>query len=470
MPFTKIKKFNPRPKKVLHLNPFFIIALSFLGVIFLGSFLLSMPFSIKEGVTSNYIDNLFTATTSLCVTGLVSAPLGVGGTYTFAGQIIVLILIQIGGLGVTTFGSIFFLFIQRKVDMNQQKLIKENWNLSSYKGIKPMFYKILCVSFSFEIFGSILSFIDFYYIHNFELTEAIKVGVFNSVSAFNNAGIDILGTSSLINYNSDVLLLLTNSFLIIMGGIGYFVVIDIIEKRFHFKKLTLHSKVVITYTIFLIIAGTLLIYVSEINNNSNMTFLNSYFMSVSSRTAGFTTNDLYLLRNSTIIILCLFMFIGASPGSAGGGIKTTTIAVFFAFFRSNMTSRSPHLFKRDIKKDLINKALLIIIMGVGVFLSGYFIINCIEGAHIYVLNNQRIDNYVEGCRMFQSIDYAFEAMSGFATVGLTTGITPYLHVGSKVVLVALMYIGRVGPLTLSVMFKPKEKAMYRYVSEDVSIG
>lgn len=470
MAFTRNKKDDQKTKKVIHLNPFFIIALSFLGVIFLGSFLLSMPFSIKEGVTSNYIDNLFTATTSLCVTGLVSAPLGVGGTYTLAGQIIVLILIQIGGLGVTTFGSIFFLFIQRKVDMSQQNLIKENWNLSNYKGIKPMFFKILTVSFSFELFGAIISFLDFRYIHNFSVVESIKVGVFNSISAFNNAGIDILGTSSLINYNTDVLLLLNNSFLIIMGGLGYFVIIDIIEKKFNFKKMTLHSKVVIVYSIILVLAGSLLIYISEIGSQSNISFLNSYFMSVSSRTAGFTTNDLYLFRNSTIIIMCFLMFVGASPGSAGGGIKTTTIAVFFAYFRSNMTSKNPHLFKRNIKKDLINKALLIIIVGVGVFLLGYFTINCIEGTYIYVLNNQRIYEYEQGCRMYQSIDYAFEAMSGFATVGLTTGITPYLHIGSKIVLVALMYIGRVGPLTLSMMFKPKEKAMYRYVSEDIAIG
>lgn len=457
-------------KKKIHINPFLIIALSFLVVIFLGSFLLSMPFSIKEGVNISYVDNLFTATTSLCVTGLLTIPLGVGATYTSIGKIIILILIQIGGLGVTTFGTIFFLFVQKKVDISQQNLIKENWNLGSYKGIKPMFFKILTVSFSFELFGTALSFLDFYYIHNYSAIDALKIGFFNSISSFNNAGIDVLGSSSLINYSSDVLLLLTNAFLVIAGGIGYFVVIDIIEKRFKFKKFSLHTKVVLVYSLILIISGTFCIYLGELFNTSNVDFLNAYFMSVSSRTAGFTSKDLYLFRNSTIIMMCIFMFIGASPGSAGGGVKTTTIAVFLAYFRTIVTNKNPHLFKRNIKSELINKALLIIIMGLSVFIGGYFIINAIEGGQVYVYESTRVDNYIEGCRTYSSLDIAFDAMSGFATVGLTTGITPYLRTGSKVILVALMYIGRVGPLTLSAMFKPKEKAMYSYVSEDLSIG
>lgn len=453
------------------INPFFLIAISFLIVLIIGSLILYSPISLNEGVSVSYIDSLFTCTTSLCVTGLVSIKEGIAETYNLFGKIVIGTLIQIGGLGVMTFFTLFIVVLKRRMNIKEQYLIKESWNLSSVQSIRKIFLYILLATFIFELLGAILSFFSFFFIHKMPLDAAIGYSIFHSVSSFNNAGIDLFGTTSLINFSTDHYLLFVTTLLIIFGGIGYFVIVEVVLKKFNFKKLSLHSKVTISYTLFLILFGTFIVYIVEyFNDGSILNLMDAYFISVSSRTAGFTSVDLYTLRHASLIVVMILMFIGASSGGSGGGVKTTTFAMFVIYLRSLISNKTPHIYKRTIRDEVIKKALILILLGFSLFILGFILIASIEGNHIYVVDGEKVSVIQDGCLIFTSIDYAFDCMSAFATVGLTTGVTPYLHTYSKIILIILMYVGRVGPLTISVMFKTKKEPLYRYVSEDVNVG
>ena len=456
--------------KKIKLQPIAIIGLSFLGVIFIGACFLALPIAHNEGTSVNFFDALFISTSCTCVTGLVSLPEGVAAAFNLFGRIVMGILIQLGGLGVTTIAVIIFMLTSRKLTFTKQSLIKESWNLNSYKGIKRIFAEVLAVSFSFELLGSILLFFVFYFGHHFSLDESIGYAVFHSVSAFNNAGFDLFGTTSLINFENDIALNLIISLLIIAGGLGFIVIIDIITKRFKFKKFRLHTKIVLVYTLFFIVFGTLAIYLSELFNESNTSFMGAFFMSVSTRTAGFTMYDLSKYRDVSLLIMIILMFVGASPGGTGGGVKTTTIALLFYYIRSIVTDRDPHTFRRNLNRGLIRKALLIILLGLLFFLIGLFIICFCEMDYNYIKDGIKYKDYIEGASTFNALDYAFEAMSAYGTVGLSTGFTAYFSTGSKIVLICLMYVGRLGPLTISTMFKSKNIQTYKYAEEEIAIG
>lgn len=474
----KTAKLNKRKYKP---NPALVIAASFLAVILIGSIFLYLPISLNEGQPQvSYIDALFTSTSCTCVTGLVSVKQGVGSLYNVFGRTIMGLLIQIGGLGVTTFGVIIYILINQKLGLNNQTLVKENWNLGNFRSIRKIFLQVILVSLSFEFVGAILTFFDFYFVHNYPVNEAIGYAIFHSVSAFNNAGFDVFpnNTGSLIMYENDLYLNLLTCCLIFFGGIGYFVIIDIFHHRFHFKKFSLQGKVAITYSLFLVFSGALAIYLGELNNadditqltNNGVTFQGALFMSVSSRTAGFTMYDLSKYRDITILMMILLMFIGASPGSAGGGIKTTTFALLIAYIRGIVTNRKPYLFKRSINENLIKKALLIILLGLMFFTLGLIIVSGFEGNANYVLNGEKHKDYVEGAIRFSTIDYAFECMSAFGTVGLSTGLTPYYSIGSKLVLIVLMFVGRIGPLSIPTLFKSQANEKWQYAEGDISVG
>lgn len=458
-------------KKKFEIRPIAFICLAFLLVIFIGSLLLWAPFSLNEGVSVDYIDALFTSTSATCVTGLVSLPNGsVADTYNIFGRFVVAALIQIGGLGAATLAMSFILIISNSLTMNQQTLIKESWNISSFKGLKRIFYLNFLITFIAEFAGAILIFFDLYFLHGDVIKgvdDAFGHAFFLSVSAFNNAGFDIFGNTSLISFSNDVFLNLIISLLIIFGGLGYLVIIDVVSKKCNFKKLNLHSKVVISMTLFLIVVGTLTIYLSEnmahfINNSepAGMTLLESYFLSVSTRTAGFTTYNLYDARIASILLMNILMFIGASPGGTGGGIKTTTAFALFMRIRSGFDGKHPHAFKRSIAKDTIQKAFTLFFLST-LFLSFFILlIFCFEGGSI------------EGNGMtFDSLDYVFDAFSAFATVGLSVGVTPFFSLGSKICLILLMFIGRIGPMSISLsLFKYKKNINWKYVDEELPIG
>jgi trk system potassium uptake protein TrkH len=449
-----LKDFTSKIKKKFVMRPMLLIALSFFLVIMVGSILLVCPFSHEPGVEVTYLNALFTSVTATCVTGLVDLKDGIAGTYSLAGELIILLLIQLGGLGVTSIGT-FFIITIFGLSLSQQELIKETWNLSSAKILKRIFYYTLLITFIIEVSGAILSFISFYCIHNFDLNTAVYYGFFHSISSFNNAGIDLLGTTSLI-HTQDPLLLSTTAILITMGGLGYVVIVDILAKKFNFKKFKAHTKIVLVMTLTLFITGSLFIFLTSFADGAfQIPFTDSMFLSVSTRTAGFTNVNLSTVPTASIIVMVIFMFIGASPGGTGGGIKTTTVFAIFAYIRSVFQNREPYGFKRQINKDGARKALLLFVVGICLIIFVSLTISVTESAYG---NNLAYDEIL------------FETTSAFSTVGLSTGITPQLSEVSRVILILLMYLGRIGPMSITSILQSKSIPAWHYVEENIPIG
>lgn len=428
--------------KKRHLTPARIIALGFAGVILLGSLLLMLPCSVKKDVDLAYIDALYTSTSAVCVTGLIAVD--AGDTFTPVGQFILGALIQIGGLGVTAVGAGIILLMGRRVNLRGRNLVREAMNLDSGRGVVQFVRSIFATTLLFEGLGALLSLISF--ARTRPMPEAIGISIFHSVAAFNNSGFDILGgMQNLIPYQSDVLLNLVTCALIIFGGLGFLVMLDI-RRAGSFRKLTFHSKVVITTTAALLIAGTLLLKATE-----DMTWLGAFFHSVSARTAGFSTYSMGELTNAGLFTLILLMFIGASPGSTGGGIKTTTFFALMQQVRAVFTKKKPGGFHRTLPGEAIDKAGVIALLSVVVVCVGTFLL----------------------CVLEPELDFVrllFEEVSAFGTVGLSTGITPDLSVASKLVLIFTMYIGRLGAFTLFSLWIDRPDPSIRYTEEMITIG
>ena len=419
-----------------------LIALGFAAVILIGSALLMLPISIRPGVEVAYIDALFTSTSAVCVTGLIAVD--AYDNFTVFGQAVLAGLIQIGGLGVTSVGVGLILAAGRRVSIKGRSLVKEALNVDSFQGMVRLIQWVLKVTLCFEGAGAVLSFLTFS--QDYPLPRALWTSVFHSIAAFNNSGFDILGgMQNLIPYQSDVLLNLVTCALIIFGGLGFLVMLDI-RRAGSFRKLTFHSKVVITTTAALLIAGTLLLKATE-----DMTWLGAFFHSVSARTAGFSTYSMGELTNAGLFTLILLMFIGASPGSTGGGIKTTTFFALMQQVRAVFTKKKPGGFHRTLPGEAIDKAGVIALLSVVVVCVGTFLL----------------------CVLEPELDFVrllFEEVSAFGTVGLSTGITPDLSVASKLVLIFTMYIGRLGAFTLFSLWIDRPDPSIRYTEEMITIG
>ena len=419
-----------------------LIALGFAAVILIGSALLMLPISIRPGVEVAYIDALFTSTSAVCVTGLIAVD--AYDNFTVFGQAVLAGLIQIGGLGVTSVGVGLILAAGRRVSIKGRSLVKEALNVDSFQGMVRLIQWVLKVTLCFEGAGAVLSFFTFS--QDYPLPRALWTSVFHSVAAFNNSGFDILGgMQNLIPYQSDVLLNLVTCALIIFGGLGFLVMLDI-RRAGSFRKLTFHSKVVIATTAALLIAGTLLLKATE-----NMTWLGAFFHSVSARTAGFSTYSMGELTNAGLFTLILLMFIGASPGSTGGGIKTTTFFALMQQVRAVFTKKKPGGFHRTLPGEAIDKAGVIALLSLVVVCCGTFLLCVLEPELDFV-------------RLF------FEEVSAFGTVGLSTGITPDLSVASKLVLILTMFIGRLGAFTLFSLWIDRPDPSVRYTEEMITIG
>ncbi len=419
-----------------------LIALGFAAVILIGSVLLMLPISIRPGVEVAYIDALFTSTSAVCVTGLIAVD--AYDNFTVFGQAVLAGLIQIGGLGVTSVGVGLILAAGRRVSIKGRSLVKEALNVDSFQGMVRLIQWVLKVTLCFEGAGAVLSFLTFS--QDYPLPRALWTSVFHSVAAFNNSGFDILGgMQNLIPYQSDVLLNLVTCALIIFGGLGFLVMLDI-RRAESFRKLTFHSKVVITTTAALLAAGTLLLKATE-----DMTWLGAFFHSVSARTAGFSTYSMGELTNAGLFTLILLMFIGASPGSTGGGIKTTTFFALMQQVRAVFTKKKPGGFYRTLPGEAIDKAGVIALLSLVVVCVGTFLLCVLEPELDFV-------------RLF------FEEVSAFGTVGLSTGITPDLSVASKLVLIFTMYVGRLGAFTLFSLWIDRPDPSIRYTEEMITIG
>lgn len=424
------------------MSPLRIIVLGFASVITLGALILLLPISANEGVKVSVIDAFFTSTSAVCVTGLIA--IDTFDTFNAFGQTIVALLIQIGGLGVTSIGVGVIILAGKKVSFKDRIMVKEAMGLDSMKGIVKIVKSVLLLTICFEGVGALLSFIVFS--QDYPIPRAIGISLFHTVAAFNNSGFDILGgLQNLIPYQDNVLLNLTTCGLIIFGGLGFLVIKEITQKR-SFKKLTLHSKIVLVMTGILLVSGTLFLKFTE-----DITWLGAFFFSTSARTAGFSTYPLSGFTNAGLFILIILMFMGASPGSTGGGIKTTTTFVLFKSAYSMSTNKNCVGFKRKIGGSLIIKAYLLLFFSISLVVVDSLLLSILEPDYTF-------------------IQLLFEAVSAFGTVGLSTGITPDLSVASKAIIILTMFIGRLGPLTMASIWMSKPTSTVSYSEENITIG
>ncbi len=430
-------------KRIFKLSPARIIALGFALVILLGSVLLILPCSVQDGVEVRYIDTLYTSTSAVCVTGLIA--IDAGDTFTPLGQFFLAALIQIGGLGVTSVGAGIILAVGKKVNLKGRVLIQEASNLDSGKGTVKFIKDVFLLTVVIELAGAALSFLVF--IEDYPPLKALGISLFHSVAAFNNSGFDILGNyQNLIPYRDDVLLNLITCGLIFLGGIGFLVIKEVIRKRGNWKKLSMHSKVVISVSLVLIVVGALLIKLTE-----DVTWLGAFFHSVSARTAGFSTYPLGEFSQAGLLVITALMFIGASPGSTGGGIKTSTFFVLLQGIKASATNKSERAFKYTIPKDAFKKASIITFLALGVVLASTYLLMVFEPD-------------------LPLVDALFEMTSAFGTVGLSTGITTSLGVPAKLLSVLVMYIGRLGPLTVATLWYFSKGERAEYPEGNIAIG
>lgn len=440
-----------------------IILLSFLGVILIGSVLLSLPVSSAGGRAVPYIDALFTATTATCVTGLVTV--STAATWSVFGQAVILLLIQIGGLGVITFMTAVMLLFNRKIGISDRLLIQDAFNLSTLSGIVAFVKKVLIGTLTVESIGA--CFYMTVFVPQFG-ARGIWVSVFNSVSAFCNAGMDIIGENSLCDYSGNALITLTTAALIILGGLGYIVWWDVsrvIKNRKQnggrfFKSLTLHSKIVLISTAFLLITGTALTLCFEYNNPLTLEGLPlsdkiqaAFFQSVTTRTAGFASLPQENLTNPTAILSLLLMFIGGSPVGTAGGIKTVTAAVLLSITVSLISGKnSVSLFGRTISKQSVYKAVAVTVMSFSVMFVSTLLLSAVTNA--------------------PALDILFETVSATATVGLSRSLTGALNLLGKLIIIFTMYFGRVGPISIAIAFggKNPSRNIIKNPTEEISIG
>ncbi|GGG75569.1 TrkH family potassium uptake protein [Paenibacillus radicis (ex Gao et al. 2016)] len=432
-----------------------ILVSGFAAIILIGAILLSMPFASADGTRLRFLDALFTATSATCVTGL--AVVDTGTYFSTAGQLIILLLIQVGGLGFMTMGTLFALVLRKRISLKERLVLQEAMNQSSMEGIVRLIRKVFIYSLSIEVVGALLFTIRFSF--DMPLGKAAYFGLFHAVSFFNNAGFDIFGHfRGLTAYVGDPLVNITSMLLIVLGGLGFIVISDLLEIKKN-KRLSLQSKVVLSMTGTLIVVGAIVIFIFEFSNAKTLGSLNwgekilaAFFQSITPRTAGTNTLDYTSLHQATLFFTVILMFIGASPGSTGGGIKTTTFATLIGAVVAMGRGREDIvMFRYRLGKDRIFKALTITMLSLALVIGVTMLLTTTEDQ--------------------QFVKILFETTSAFGTVGLTAGLTPELSDFGRIVIALTMFAGRLGPLTLAYALGPKtEKELYRYPEGKITIG
>ncbi len=453
--------------KKRHVSAVRRIGFSFFMVILIGSFLLSLPIAHTKDIP--YLDHLFTATSATCVTGLVTSV--VKDEYTLFGQVVIISMIQIGGLGFLTLLSLFIVKFKKRLSYKNKMVMQEALNQNTLSDISVFIQRVIRYTCFFEGIGAL--FLSIVFIPEFGVAKGIYYSIFHSISAFCNAGFDILGDSSLISYQSSIIINIVIPGLIIAGGLGFIVWIElkdklllIIKKKVNLKKciktLSLHSKIVISMSLFLIFSGMFIFYLLEMNNPQTIGQLSlfdklqvSYFQSVTLRTAGFASVNMAALNDVTKFFIAIYMFVGGSPAGTAGGIKTVTFAIILLSVYSLIKGREEvSVFKRKISSIVVRRALIISVISLFISITALFILSISEDA------------------LF--IDLLFEVFSAFGTVGLSTSLTPVLSQIGKVVIIVLMYIGRIGPITMILIFANRYNQLkgkeIEYPQGDVLIG
>lgn len=433
--------------------------LSFLAVIAIGSVLLSLPVSSADGEPVAYLDALFTATTATCVTGLVTLPTVT--TWSTFGQAVILILIQVGGLGVITIMSAVMMMLNRRMGIGDRLLLQDAFNLNSLSGIIRFVKRVLLGTVLVEGAGALLYMTVF--VPEFG-ARGVWISVFTSISAFCNAGMDILAENSLCDYATNPIINFVTSLLIVMGGIGYIVWWDVMgltgRKRRGLRNLTLHSKIAIATTLILIFGGGLLILLFEYHNPltiGNLSLFDkiqiSLFQSVTTRTAGFATVPQQDLTEASSILCLFLMFVGGSPVGTAGGIKTVTLAVLAVSALATIQNKQDvSLFNRNISKQAVNKAVAVAMMSFAIMFASTLLLAAVTDA--------------------DALDVLFETVSATATVGLSRDLTPSLNDAGKAVIIATMYLGRVGPISLALALNAnrKHQNIIKNPTEEISVG
>ncbi|HOK62923.1 MAG TPA: TrkH family potassium uptake protein [Soehngenia sp.] len=435
------------------LNPPRILALGFMLLIIIGALLLNLPIASQNGESIGFINALFTSASAVCVTGLVVV--NTAAHWTLFGKIVIILLIQMGGLGIMTMATIVAMISGRKISLKERLVIKEQLNQETLSGLVKLTKYVIYLTFFIEGLGAL--FLSIKFIPQFGFIKGIWFSVFHAISAFCNAGFDILG-NSLMDYNNSAIVILTIASLIALGGIGFGVILDVARNR-KWKKISLHSKLAISFTAFLIFFGTIMFYILESNNPLTMqgfTFkektLASLFASITPRTAGYNSIDVAGMKQSSTLLTIILMFIGGSPGSTAGGVKTVTMLVLIISTISIIRGeRDVEVFKRRIPYETIFKSIAIIMIGITLVFFVTFILTLTEDQEF--------------------LNILFETTSAFGTVGLTRGITPELSNAGKLILTLTMYSGRVGPLTLAFAIGYKEEhKRFRYAEGNITVG
>ncbi len=430
------------------LSPYLIILLGFLGVVAIGTGLLLLPVSTYNGIS--FVDALFLSTSSVCITGL--ATVNLSETFTGFGQAVICILIQVGGLGFVTIGMTVISLLGGKVGLSGKRLISETLGSSGKLNYKRFLLRAVLITVIMEALGFNINLIALR--SSYSGGKLIWISLFHSVSAFNNAGLDLFG-NGMLSYENNVLLILNTSVLTIVGGLGFIVIIDMLSAK-RWKRFSVHSKVVLVITPILLLTGTLCLWLSELDNPfSDMDLLNAFFMSTMARTCGFATQDISQWKGASLCVLNMLMFIGAGPVSTGGGIKCTTFFVFFAGLLGMLRGKPTIVFHREISRETLIYAMFVTFVG---FLYAFFTATLISVFDPTL-----------------SLTFIFtETISALANVGLSAGITPLLSVGGKLLLCLAMYLGRIGFMTALLVFKRRwnrgQDESVHYVQADIVIG
>lgn len=438
-------------KKRFRLRPTQTLVFGILFIILIGSILLKLPISNNKPI--EYIDALFVSTTSVCVTGL--TPVVITEQFTEFGQVVIMCLIQIGGLGLMSFLVLLLVAIGKKINLSDRLILKEALNVENFGGLINLLIRIFKYTFFFELIGAIL--LCTVFIPQYGTQEGIFYSVFHSISAFCNAGIDILGDNSFIDYSNNVIVNVTIMLLIIIGGLGFTVwtdIVDAIRKKMKnkisykkvVKELSLHTKLVLITTIFLLISGTILIFCFEYSNNTTMAqnttgekLLKSAFQSTTLRTAGFSTIAQKEMTTATKFVSLCYMFVGGSPGSTAGGIKTVTLFIMLLLLITFIEDRdNVHVFKKSITTSAIKRS--IVVFAVSIFIVIFAIMALLVTESIFKEDRYSADLAALYTPSF--MDIVFEVISAFGTVGLSLNLTYRLTLGGKIIIMLLMIIGR----------------------------
>lgn len=433
-----------------------VLALGFFIVIFIGGTILSLPISSASGEATNFLDSLFTATSATCVTGLVTVDTGTH--WNLFGQTIIMILIEIGGLGFMSFATFISVLIGRRITLKSRLLMQEAMNTFNIQGLVKMLKKVMLFTFIIQFIGALI--LSTQLIPEFGVARGLYISIFSSISTFCNAGFDLFGNfNSYTGYYDNSIILLTVSALIAIGGLGFIVLLDLYNYR-NTKKLSLHSKLVLLITAILIVGGTIVMFILEYNNPNtigNMNFkdkiVNSIVASISPRTAGINSVPIDKMTTTSKFVTVILMFIGGSPGSTAGGLKTSTLGIILCTAISVIRGKeNADIFGRTIPRGLQLKAITLLIIGMGLVMTVTMMLTIAESNEAF-------------------LDVLYEATSAFGTVGLTTGVTQRLSEPGKIIIITLMYLGRVGPLTVVMAIVSRKKgANYKYPEGKILIG